>query len=183
MRIKLKVALLAFALAVSFNLTAFAGDVMNEMIGLVVSNEDGELNVVEDGTDLEWMCLTTEAEAYDLLTGLPVYAEDIEAGTYIRVFDEPRGPILWVNCWEDGAAAFKAMVSENIQYDEDTCYFLTGDEKYRVTLTPDTVIYDPDIGFIGPEDIRPGNEMFVWVDMVTASCPAQAYPDQVVIIK
>jgi hypothetical protein len=165
-------------------LTAYAHNGMNDIVGVVLSNRDGVLSVYnEDEPDFEVSCLISETDAYDLLTGLPADPGSIGEGAYIRVFGSDSRPVVWINCWEEGAAAFKATVSENIQYADYSCNFLTCDEKYRVTLSGDTVIYDPALGFIGPSDIRPGQEMFVWLDMVTASCPAQAYPDQVVLIR
>jgi hypothetical protein len=175
---------LALVLSVMCGLTAWARGDMNDMVGVVISNRDGLLSVADQREpDLEWTCLVSEADVFDLLTGLPAEPEAMAEGSYIRVFEAGNRPVIWINCFEEGAAAFKATVSENIQYFDNACNFLTCDEKYRVTLTPETVIYDPDTGFIGPSDILPGQEMFVWLDMVTASCPAQAYPDQVVLIK
>jgi hypothetical protein len=166
------------------SLTGIALNGMNEVVGVVLSNSGGVLSVSdEDKPELEVLCLISETDAYDLLTGLPADPASIGEGAYVRVFGTDSRPVVWINCWEEGAAAFKATVSENIQYEDLSCNFLTCDEKYRVTLSSDTVIYDPVIGFISPADIRPGQEMFVWLDMVTASCPAQAYPDQVVLIR
>jgi hypothetical protein len=166
------------------SLTAIALNGMNDIVGVVLSNRDGMLSISdEDEPDFEVLCLVNETDAYDLLTGLPADPGSISEGAYVRVFGSDSRPVVWINCWEEGAAAFKATVSENIQYADLSCNFLTCDEKYRVTLSGDTVIYDPAVGFISPADIRPGQEMFVWLDMVTASCPAQAYPDQVVLIR
>ncbi|MDR1664670.1 MAG: hypothetical protein LBR83_07110 [Clostridiales bacterium] len=127
------------------------------------------------------------AAVYDLLTGFPAGASGIREGMTVRLglsgppSRDMAADEVWMNYGEEGAAAFLAVVSENIQYGEGYCTFTTYDGKYRVTLTADTRITDPEYNFYAPEDIRPGQALFVWVDMVTASSPAQAYPDKAVI--
>lgn len=134
-----------------------------------------------------------EAPVYDLLTGYPADPEQITEGMWIRAAYDMRtadtdppladAAVVWLHYGEEGSAAFKVTVSENIFYDESDCTFMTADGKYRITLTPETIITDTDDGFIEPDDIQPGVSMFIWVDMVTASSPAQAYPDKVMLIR
>jgi len=129
-----------------------------------------------------------DAPIYDLLTGLPVHASSIKIGMEVRVAyfqqadEHSQALAIWLNPGHKDAAVFSTIVSENIYYGPDYTVFLSADGRYRITLTLDTFIYDPDFGQIAPEDIIPGQEFFVWVDMITASSPAQVYPDKVVSI-
>lgn len=172
--------------------------VLPETFGMVLAVQDDYLHILgepltEDGLE-EVIVKINHAPVYDLLTGHTVHAENIREGTYIRVAYTPAtthedspptadAAAVWLHYGEEGAAAFKAVVSENIQYYDDRCTFMTADGKYRVTLTENTLIMDADDGFYEPFDIRPGIAMFIWVDMVTASCPAQAYPDKVMLME
>ena len=130
-----------------------------------------------------------DAPIYDLLTGLPISACCIKVGTdirvaYIRQPDMPAQAItVWLNPNHEDAAVFTTIVSENIQYGLDYCVFLSADGRYRITLTADTYILDPGYGLITTQDILPGQEFFVWVDMITASSPALVFPDKVVLIE
>lgn len=167
-----------------------------EMMGVVAAVADECVLVVgEPLSDEGWpevLLHVLDAPVYDLMTGCLVGPEEITEGAWVRVaygypLTDTEPPLadaseIWLHYGEDGSAAFKAMVSENIQYDEESCTFMTADGKYRVTLTPETQIIDINRGYADPADIRPGLSMFVWVDMVTASSPAQAYPDKVVLI-
>jgi len=129
-----------------------------------------------------------DAPIFDLLTGLPVYADSIEIGMDIRVAYLlqpdmlPQAVVIWLSPAHPEAAVFTTVVSENIQYGPDYVVFLSADGKYRITLDEDTFIYGPNCGELTFEDILPGQEFFVWVDMITASSPAQVYPDKVVMI-
>ena len=126
---------------------------------------------------------------YDLLTGFPVTKQVIYNDMSVRIAYEisPSGKknalVVWLNCGYEDSAVFTVVVSDNIQYGSDHCVFLCVDGKYRVTITPQTVIMNPNYnGEIFPFDIYPGQELFIWVDMITASSPSIVYPDKVVVI-
>jgi hypothetical protein len=170
------------------DLTVYARNDMywQEIQGVVVSNENGRLHIEGEsltGGQNEAVVYISGATVYDLLTGYPVRSRDIREGTAAQMsFHGDYAFEVWLNCHEEYAAAFKAIASENIQYTADSCVFLTIDGKYRVYLTPDTYIIDPFAGAITPLDVFPGHEMFIWVDMVTASSPALAFPQKAVLI-
>jgi hypothetical protein len=131
-----------------------------------------------------------DAPVYDLITGLSVPLSEVKAGLSARVayiVDDKPLPypaiVLWLNCNHDDAAVFTAMVSENIRYEEDYCVFLTTDGKYRIAFPNDMLIYDPVYGEMTPDDVAPGQEFFIWVDSITASCPALVFPDKAVLVK
>ncbi|MCL2203939.1 MAG: hypothetical protein FWB88_08370 [Defluviitaleaceae bacterium] len=136
-----------------------------------------------------WVCVEN-APVYDLVTGLRVPAPAIKRGMGARaayLIGDGAGVypavVLWLNSCRDDAAVFTAVASENIQYGADFCVFLTADGKYRITLTADSYIYDPEYGAMGPGDILPGQEFFIWVDSITASCPALVFPDKAVLVR
>jgi hypothetical protein len=173
-------------------LTAYAGNGMylDEIYGQVITVEgeyisiDGEL--LSPPYELGQITLDIGmALVYDLISGYPVYASSVYPGMTVRASYNNRhfADTLWLNCGDPRAAAFKATVSENIYYiDEDESVFLTHDGKYRVTISPETLVIDPYVGLINAYDIYPGQQMFIWAEMVTASSPAQVYPEKVVII-
>ncbi|MCL2572514.1 MAG: hypothetical protein FWE11_08930 [Defluviitaleaceae bacterium] len=129
-----------------------------------------------------------DAPIYDLLTGLPVHAEKIELGAEVRIAyfyvpeEIPQAVTIWLYPNHEEAAVFTTTVSDNIHYTPDYCVFLSADGRFRITLTHDTTIYDPTQGFLTPEEIEPGQMFFIWVDILTASSPAQVYPEKVVRI-
>jgi len=129
-----------------------------------------------------------DAPIYDLLTGLPVYAGSMQAGmeariAYIRQADEyPQAVAIWLNPSHEDAAVFSTIVSDNIYYGRDYTVFLSACGRYRINLTMDTYIFVPGYGEIAHDAIVPGQEFFIWVDMITASSPALVFPDKVVSI-
>jgi hypothetical protein len=168
-------------------LTALARDGMydSEIYGRVISNEGGFLHIVGEsfGAPEEIVVNTDYASVYDLLTGFPIRTRDLAESMAVQVLHMgDYAAVVWANYESENAAAFKAITSENIQYTAEDCAFLTLDGKYRVVLTPDTLIIDPFAGALTPLDILPGHEMFIWVDMVTASSPALVYPEKVVLV-
>jgi len=164
----------------------------SETMGVIVSHQDNFLHVIgepltESALD-DVVIIVGDAPIYDMLTGFPVDISAIIEGMYARIayYQQPSEPhmalAIWLNYCHKDAAVFAVAVSENIQYIDDSCIFLSVDGKFRIVLAPDTAIIDPCHGYIKPTDIYPGQKMFVWVDMVTASSPALAYPDKVVLI-
>ena len=129
------------------------------------------------------------APVYDLLTGFRVGANTIREGmsaraSYITGWNEPYDALaVWLNWDSNAAAVFSVAVSGNIHYGEDSCVFISNNGKYRVTISPETVIICPQYGRLTHMDILPGQEFFVWVDMITASNPAEVYPDKIVLIE
>ncbi|MCL1842887.1 MAG: hypothetical protein FWF79_03670 [Defluviitaleaceae bacterium] len=179
---------------VSPNLTVFAvGDNVGETIGFAEDIFDDAVRVVGEpltasGYSSAYVSIGN-APVYDLLTGLRVDASEIYRGTEIRVaYDTRRGVepfpaiVVWLNWGYEDAAVFTVVVSDNIRGDGDSTVFLCADEKYRVSLDSDTIIFDPHLGFLSHDNIRPGMEFFVWVDMITASTPALVFPEKVVVV-
>jgi hypothetical protein len=175
----------------SAHLTVFAVDDMylQEVLGHVVSNQDGYVQIVGESLTIPGMMGTFtlyagEASLYDLLNGYPAHVDALPEGATVRAVYTPDyyAHTVWFNLGAEGSAAFKAMVSDNIYYGEEGCVFLTDDGKYRVTVSPETRVIDPYYGQMAAHDIRPGYEMFIWVDMVTASFPAQVFPEKVVFV-
>ena len=165
---------------------------VEETIGIIQDYSQGYLSIMGEpltagGLDAAKIELG-DALIYCLLTGLPVTVSDIENGIWARVAyvqppnGLPQAITVWLHPNHEDAAVFTVTVSGNIQYGYDYCVFLSADNKYRVTLTSDTVIYDPVYGAIDPIDVEPGQQFFVWVDMITASSPALVFPDKVVLI-
>lgn len=195
-----------FALFVSFvlcfarcpGLTAFAaGDNVGETIGYVTDIRGDVVHVTgepltESGFEAAAVRIGN-APVYDLRTGERVSKREIFRDTDVRIayFVPESGPlqmplsavVVWLNWNEDDAAVFTVRVSENIYVGADSTVFLCADGKYRVELTPDTVIYDPLNGLISHREVTPGMEFFVWVDILTASTPALIYPDKVVVVR
>ena len=167
---------------------AFGSD---ETIGYVMSIHGDIVRVIGEPLDSDGFSDVVvsigNAPVYDLRTGFRVLPQSIRENTDIRVAyrtgeAEPFPAIVaWLNWNDDDAAVFTVTVSENINTGEDTI-FLCADEKYRVVLTPKTIINDPFHGLLSPQDIVPGTELFVWVDMITASAPALVYPEKVVVV-
>jgi hypothetical protein len=127
---------------------------------------------------------------YDLLTGLRVPYTKARKGMSARVAyemdDDPPpypGVVLWLNANHSKAAVFTAVVSGNIRYEAEGCVFLTADGKYRIVLSDETVIHDPEYGDMTHDDVIPGQKFFIWVDSITASCPAWVYPDKAVLVR
>jgi hypothetical protein len=184
---------LAFMLVCMHNLTANASLTIGETQGIITQTENGSLRVEGDvltafGHQSVWV-YTENAPLYDLVTGFRVPLTEIKNGKSIRVAyfmdDKPQpypAVVLWLNSCSDDAAVFTAVVSENIRYGEGYCEFLTVDRKYRITFTDDTYLRDPQTGKITVNDILPGQEFFIWVDSITASCPALVYPDKAVLV-
>ncbi|MCL2217908.1 MAG: hypothetical protein FWB91_12950 [Defluviitaleaceae bacterium] len=190
-----KVTVCIFAILVFFQgLTVLAaGDNVNETIGSVIGLEDDRISIIgeaiTDGGLPELVIQVNDAPIFDLLTGLPIKIDDIAPGMGIRVAYRPSmdgrpapAVAVWMNWDFEEAAVFTVLVSENIQYGTDSVIFLSADGKYRVAFTRETQILDYNHNPLNPGDIAPGMEFFVWVDMITASCPALVYPDKVVQI-
>jgi hypothetical protein len=177
-----------------WNLTAFAyGDNVGETIGFVADFYGDTVYIAGEplnahGLKDVYVCVG-DAPVYDLTTGFRAFASEIEIGTDIRAayFAEGAEPfgalIVWLNWDNDDAAGFTVVVSENINFAADGTVFLSADGKYRVAVSPNTLIIDPHTGLLSPEEITPGMEFFVWVDMITASTPALVYPDKVVLVR
>ena len=191
--------LFALAFIFIFCLTVKATDVtfepeiqIDETIGIIEALDWDYLHVSGEPLTLDGLYSAVinigDAPIYDLITGLPVRASQLRIGMEVRVAyvqyddDLPQAIAVWLHPSHKDAAVFTTIVSENIQYGPGYAVFLSQDGKYRVTLTSDTYIYDPEYGIITPEDVLPGQEYFVWVDMITASSPALVFPDKVVLI-
>ncbi|MCL2499418.1 MAG: hypothetical protein FWE90_03670 [Defluviitaleaceae bacterium] len=128
--------------------------------------------------------------AYDLITGQRVSYTEARKGMSVRaayaVDTYPRpypAIVLWFNACHDDAAVFTAVVSENIRRESDCCVFLTADGRYRIVFSQDTRICDPHHGEMTVDDILPGQEFFIWVDSITASCPSWVYPHKAVLVR
>jgi hypothetical protein len=169
------------------------GDNVAEIIGYVTNVNGDVVHVLGEDFSEGWISRAAikigGAPVYDLITGFRVPAEYIEKDMDIRAVyrvshnAEPSSAVVvWMNWDEDDAAVFTVVVSENINNGTEGIVFLSADGKYRVALTPETIILDPYNGFLSPEDVTPGTEFFIWVDMITASNPASVYPDKVVVV-
>jgi len=162
--------------------------IINETIGVVVEIEEDFLYIIGEPLTPESLeeviVIIGDAPIYDLLTGFPADPSFIEKNMTARVaYDSEENAVaIWLNCDYDDSAVFSVMVSDNIQYGNDACIFLSTDSKYRVTITPSTIVLDPFHGVFCPTEIIPGQEFFIWVDMITASHPSLVYPDKVVLI-
>jgi len=153
---------------------------ISEIFG-VVSGITG--NILEISGDEDIVLNIERTPMYDLLTGLPIEPSFIEIGMNLRVaYTEHTALTVWVNPDTPYSAVFSVIASENIQFGHDFCEFLCTVGKYRIVLSPNAEIIDPLHGAISPLDISPGQEFFIWVDMITASHPALVYPDKVVLI-
>jgi len=170
-----------------------AGDNVDETIGYVTRVDGGKIYISGEAITSDGLPDVVvdlgDAPIYDLLTGLPMLAHEINADMGIRAAygaaaeGKPRpAVVVWMNWDYDNAAVFTVVVSENVHYGTDGVVFLSADGKYRVALTPEIVILDDRHNELYPSDIKPGMEFFVWVDMITASNPALVYPDKVVLI-
>ena len=197
--IKKAIAFMTVLVSLIFCLTAYAvGDILSEAIeetiGYVIFAGGGEVfisgEVITGGGLPEVSLLLGDAPVYDLLTGLPLCESDIKPGMGIRAAyfmpcEDGLAPAVavWMNWDYDEAAVFTVVVSENIRHGFDGAVFLSADGKYRVALTPETVILDYNHKKLIPADILPGMEFFVWVDMITASNPSLVYPEKIVVIE
>ena len=173
-------------------LTTFAyNDSVEEIVGFVADIDGDIIHIMGEPLTsnglYEAYIFLDNAPIYDLRTGLRVPAENIKKDMDIRAAyqineDFINAVVIWLNWDFDDAAVFTVTVSENINNCTDGVVFLSTDGRYRVSLTTETIIQDPGHGFIYPEDILPGMELFVWVDTVTASTPALVFPDKVVLV-
>jgi len=187
------VLLLCMALAAFAGLTVIAAnDNVGETIGYVAGTGDGIVHIIgEPLTDAglpDVLVLVGDAPVYDLITGFPVQVCCIVPDIGIRVAyiadkNEPfSAVVLWLNWDYDDAAVFSVVAGENMRYSADDVVFLSADGKYRVAFMPDTLIVCPHNGRLSAQDIEPGMEFFLWVDMITASTPALVYPHKAVLI-
>jgi len=187
--------ILIFALALTPQLTAIAAGVtfdteVDETIGIIKNYRGDFLKISGEALTYGGLDDVTiqvgEAPIYDLITGLPATVRSLKAGTEVRVAyhagKPPQAAAIWLNPSHEDAAVFSTVVSDNIYYGPGYTVFLSADGRYRITLTDDTFIFVPGYGEIYPEDVLPGQEFFVWVDMITASSPALVFPKKVVCI-
>jgi hypothetical protein len=172
---------------------------IGETIGYVVDINGDLIHIVgeplEDDGFIGALVRLGNAPVYDLRTGFRVFPETIKKDMDIRLayhippganagHSEPFAAVVaWLNWNEDDAAVFTVEVSENINNGEEGLAFLSSDGKYRVVITPETIITDPQNKNLTPADIHPGMEFFVWVDILTASSPALIYPHKVVVVR
>jgi len=165
----------------------------NEIIGYI-ENFDGEnLRIfgeeITTGTHERVVIHISDAPIYDLLTGFRMNENAIREGisaraAYTAAQYEPYDALaIWLNWDDDNAAVFSVVVSGNISHSADSCIFISCNGKYRVTISPETDIICPRHGRLTHAQIRPEQEFFVWVDMITASNPAEVYPDKIVLIE
>lgn len=162
-------------------------DEIHETIGMVENIQGSLLDFYGEDTLYGPHEITLDAKhalVYDLFTGHLVEYWDITPGTPARIAYDLQGDaiIVWLNYESYGAAALSVIVSDNIQYSSDACVFLSADGKYRVALEEDTIIIDPIKGEMTFADVAPGQEYFLWVDMITASAPSLVYPEKVVLV-
>ena len=188
--------ILFFALVAFPYLTVNAEDVnfeadIDETIGIIIGLDGDFLYISGDALTIEGydeaILQLGDAPIYDLITGLSVSVSCIIPGMEARVAyydtkDFPQALTIWLHPNHENAAVFTATVSDNIQYGLGYTVFLSADGRYRITITDDTFIYGPLCGTLNPEDIEPGQDLFVWVDMITASSPALVYPEKIVLI-
>jgi len=173
-------------LAIILPANAMHNDV-GETFGIVANIDGYHLHVVGDpltpAGKHDIIINIANAPIYDLLTGFSSDMAKIETDMSIRVaYIDNVAIAVWLNCDYEDSAVFTVVVSDNIQYGYDYVTFLSADGKYRVTVSDKTSIIDPVYGEISPLDIIPGQEFFLWVDMITASNPSLVYPDKVVLI-
>jgi len=177
-----------FLLACLITTTAAQSEI-NETIGEIAALTATHLHITGDPVTPaghhDIAVVIGDAPIYDLRTGFPVCVSFMVEGMSARVaYDNAKNAVaIWLNCDYEDSAVFTVVVSGNIRYEYDHCTFLSADGKYRVTLSPETVIIDPYYGELSHADILPGQEFFVWVDMITASHPSLVYPDKVVVIR
>ncbi|MCL2604392.1 MAG: hypothetical protein FWD90_07930 [Defluviitaleaceae bacterium] len=187
---------IAFILACTPYLTAYASDVMyvGETQGIITRvNRDRvriEGEVLTDGGFTIVDVNVKNAPVYDLITGQRVSYTEARRGMSARAayaVDTLPPPypavVLWLNACHNDAAVFTAVVSENIRWEAGHCVFLTADGRYRVTLSSETPVYGPRYERMAVGEIMPGQEFFIWVDSITASCPALVYPDKAVLVE
>ncbi|MCL1863851.1 MAG: hypothetical protein FWF78_09830 [Defluviitaleaceae bacterium] len=193
-----KMVLLSILFTVFAHLTAYAhGDNVGETIGYVIDIEGDVVHFVgEPVTPRGFSNARVSiggAPVYDLRTGYRVSVDDIMVDDDIRIayhvplsqsgkLEPYPAVVAWLNWDCDTAAVFTVVVSDNISSSEESTVFLCENERYRVAITPDTIIQDQYSGRLTPADIHPGMEFFVWVDVLTASTPALVYPHKVVVV-
>jgi len=178
---------------INLTVTAHSITLEGETIGYVINRDGDYIHIVGDllsEVGFEDVIIDVNGSfIYDLLTGFPISSQDIHIGTSIRAIyrisqEEPFDALtVWLNWDSPDSAVFSAEVSLNIQYGNNSCAFLSADGKYLVMLSEDTIVVCPFRGEISPLDITFGQELFIWVDMITASTPAIVYPDMVVLME
>jgi len=195
----MRIWMLALSLVLIFAayLTVNASDVnlgadIDETIGIIEDFDGASLYIsgeaLTPGGYDDVVLQLGDASIYDLISGLPVSVAMLKPGTEARAAyyhgsgEAPQAVTIWLYPSHEDAAVFTATVSDNIKYGPGYCVFLSADGKYRITITDDTCIYDPAYGLLTPEDIEPGQDFFVWVDMITASNPALVYPEKIVML-
>jgi len=194
---KKRTLIIILALILFPNLTAKAAGVtfeteIDETIGIIESYRGDFVRISGEALTYGGLDDVTvqvgEAPIYNLVTGLPATVRSLKPGTearsayFMQAGKHPQAVAIWLNPSHEDAAVFSTTVSDNIYYGPDYTVFLSADGRYRITLTVDTFIYVPGYGEVYPEDVVPGQEFFVWVDMITASSPALVYPSKVVCI-
>ncbi|MCL1844656.1 MAG: hypothetical protein FWF77_02000 [Defluviitaleaceae bacterium] len=171
----------------------FGDNKIGETIGFVMEISGDVLHVVGDPLTpsgyASVLVSVGDAPVYDLKTGHRVRADAITLDSDVRVAynlggDEPHSAVVfWLNWSCADAAAFSVFVGESIVISEDSATFLCANEKYRITITADTTIIDPNRGYLSPAEITTGMEFFVWTDMITASFPALVFPEKIVVVQ
>jgi len=167
-------------------ISAIAG--IDETIGKVVSLDGDMLHIVGEplsGGGLHDVVVPINSvPVYDLITGAPVSMTEIKPGMCARIAYSGKSAVaVWLNYSHEKAAVLSVIVSDNIQYMYGYTVFLSACGKYRITLAPETVVYCHAQGALFHTDIVPGQEYFVWVDMITASSPSIVFPEKVVLVK
>jgi len=191
---RLAIAIFVISIYVShLTVTAHSITLEGETIGYVIGRDGDYIHIVGDllsEVGLDDVIIDIKgSHIYDLLTGFPISSQDIHIGTSIRVIyrisqEEPFNALtVWINWDSPNSAVFSVEVSLNIQYGNDSCAFLSADGKYLIMISEDTTVWCPFRGEISPLDIVFGQELFIWVDMITASTPALVYPDMVVLME
>jgi len=171
-----------------FSLLFAAFNYPKETIGEAVFREDGLLYIsgiglTEDALD-EVLLYIDGAEIYDLRTGFLIGPEEIFDGDTLRVvYDDDQALTIYAHAGEPESADFMVVVSDNIWYSDEGCFFVTQDGKYRVTLTEDILLLDENGYGMFFDEIVPGMEMFVWAAFVTASFPGQVVPEKIVLLR
>jgi hypothetical protein len=179
-------------LLIALSLVTLASSPIFETIGYVTHAEDEIVHLVgeplEDDGYYNAIIHLANAPVYDLRTGFRVPSDTIKKGSDIRVAyhthtDPFHAVVAWLNWNEPDAAVFTVVAGESLSTSPETTTFLSADGKYRLFLTPETIIIDPHHGPLSPDKIRTGMEFFIWVDFITASTPAMVYPEKIVLVR